>query len=107
MNLRLADFTKIYAKEVCDWKYDDIYSIYNYPGWDKVSNEKWAITIEEKRKSEFNAVIDDRNCLCGYIRLLDKNECIFILFGLKLSLCGQGLGKVLMEIVKEQCKKNF
>jgi len=107
MNLRLAGLTELYAKEVCDWKYDDIYSIYNYPGWDKVSNEKWGITIEEKRKSEFNAVIDDCNCLCGYIRLLDKNECVFIGIGLKPSLCGQGLGKVLMEIVKEQCKKIY
>lgn len=28
MNLRLAGLTELYAKEVCDWKYDDIYSIY-------------------------------------------------------------------------------
>lgn len=52
-------------------------------------------------------MIDDCNCLCGYIRLLDKNECVFIGIGLKPSLCGQGLGKVLMEIVKEQCKKIY
>jgi len=32
---------------------------------------------------------------------------VFIGIGLKPSLCGQGLGNVLMEIVKEQCKKIY
>lgn len=105
VNLRLVSFTEIHAKEVCDWKYDGEYSIYNYPKWYKASNEKWGITIAEKRKSEFSAVIDDCNCLCGYIRLLDKNDYIFIGVGLKPSLCGQGLGNALMELVKQQCKK--
>lgn len=27
----------------------------------------------KKRKNEFNAIVDDCNNLCGYIRLLDKN----------------------------------
>ena len=107
MKLMLVDFTEVYAKEICEWKYDGEYSIYNYPKWNKISNEKWGITIEEKRKSEFNAVIDEYNCLCGYIRLLNKNEYILIGIGLKPSLCGQGLGNALMEIVKRQCKKIY
>jgi [ribosomal protein S18]-alanine N-acetyltransferase len=107
MKLRIVDFTETYAKEICDWKYDSEYSIYNYPAWDKISNEKWGITTEEKRKNQFTAVIDDCNCLCGYIRLLNKNEYILIGIGLKPSLCGQGLGNALMEIVKQQCKKIY
>lgn len=107
MKLRLGDFTETHAKEICDWKYYGEYSIYNYPEWNRISNEKWGITIEEKRKSEFSAVVDDYDCFCGYIRLVDKNDYILIGIGLKLSLCGQGLGNTLMEIVKQQCKKVY
>lgn len=105
MKLRMTDFTETHAKEICGWKYDGEYSIYNYPEWDKVCTEKWGIAIEEKRKNEFKAVIDDGNRLCGYIRLVNKNEHVLVGVGLKPSLCGQGLGKELMEMVKQQCKK--
>jgi len=107
MKLRVTDFMETHAKEICGWKYEGEYSIYNYPEWDKISNDKWGITIEEKRNSEFNAVIDDYNCLCGYIRLLNKDEYILLGIGLKPSLCGHGLGSSLMEIVKQRCKKIY
>jgi ribosomal protein S18 acetylase RimI-like enzyme len=107
MNLKLIELSEPHAKEICDWKYDGEYSIYNYPAWDKVSNEKWAITIEEKRKKEFSAVVDDYNNLCGYIRLHDKDEYILIGVGLKPSLCGQRLGNTIMEILKQQCRELY
>jgi len=107
MVLRLEDLTEICAKEICSWKYNDEYSIYNYPEWDKMLNERWSITVEEKRKNEFNAIVDDCNNLCGYIRLVDKKEHVLIGIGLKPSLCGQKLGNVIMEIVKQQCKKKY
>lgn len=107
MNLGLDNLTETYAKEICSWKHYDEYSIYNYQEWDKILNEKWGITVEEKRKNEFKALVDDYNNLCGYIRLVNKNEYISIGIGLKPSLCGQGLGNLLMEIVKQQCKKKY
>ena len=107
MRLRIEEFTETHAKEICNWKYDGEHSIYNYPSWNKVFNDKWAITVEEKRKKEFSAFVDDYDNLCGYIRLQDKNEYILIGVGLKPSLCGQGLGNTLMEIVKQQCNKLY
>lgn len=107
MGLRLDDLTESCAKEICSWKYNDEYSIYNYPEWNKIINERWGITVEVKRKSEFNAIVDERKNLCGYIRLIDKNDYVLIGIGLKPSLCGQGLGNITMEIVKQQCKNKY
>ena len=84
IELRLKDLTENSAKAICSWEYNDEYSIYNYPEWNKIVNETWAITIEEKRKNEFNAIVDDFN-----------------------NLCGQGLGGAIMEIVNQQCKKKY
>lgn len=53
MRLKLENFTEAYAKEICNWKYNGEYSIYNYPSWNKVFSDKWAITIDQKRKSQF------------------------------------------------------
>lgn len=68
MKLRLKELTESYAKEICCWKYNDEYSIYNYPEWNKIAIEKWAITVDEKRKSEFNVLVGEHDSLCGYIR---------------------------------------
>lgn len=107
MNLKLIEFSEQYAKESCDWEYDGEYCIYNNPTWDEVSNGKWAITIEEKRKKEFFAIVNDYNSLCGFIRLQNKNEFVLIGIGLKPSLCGQGLGNILMELLKQQCRELY
>ncbi|MDU4891420.1 MAG: N-acetyltransferase [Clostridium sp.] len=107
MKLKLVEFTEAYAKEICDWKYEDEYSIYNYPQWNKALDEKWAITKEEKRRKEFFAIVDDNNNLCGYIRLQDKDRCVLVGVGLKPSLCGQKLGNIVMEILKQQCEELY
>lgn len=107
MKLILEELTESYAKQICSWKYSDEYSIYNYPEWSKICSEKWAITIDEKRKIEFSALVDDYYSLCGYIRLINKDDYVLIGVGLKPTLCGQGLGSTVMEIVKQQCKKIY
>lgn len=107
MKLRLKDLTETDAKEICSWKYDGQYSIYNYPEWDKISIDKWAITLEEKRSNEFNAVVDDYSNLCGYIRIVNKDEYVLIGIGLKPSLCGQGLGSAVMKTLKQQCSMMY
>ncbi|MGL5330477.1 MAG: GNAT family N-acetyltransferase [Peptostreptococcaceae bacterium] len=107
MELKLVELKEQHAKEICSWKYEDEYSIYNYPEWNKVSSEKWAITIEEKRKKEFFAIIDNYNHLCGYIRLQDKDKYVLVGVGLKPSLCGQNIGNRIMYMLKQQCRKLY
>lgn len=45
MQLRLEEFTELHAKEICDWKYDCQYSIYNLPSWEKATIANWGITV--------------------------------------------------------------
>ena len=107
MDLRLEILTEDHAKQICCWKYEEIYSIYNYPDWDTLNQQRWGITIEEKRKNEFTAVIDESNNLCGYIRFIENKDFVLVGLGLKPSLCGQGLGDMLMELLKNECKNRY
>lgn len=36
MEFHLNEFTEVHAKNVCTWKYDNEYSIYNMPSWEDV-----------------------------------------------------------------------
>ncbi|KJZ86931.1 MULTISPECIES: hypothetical protein [Clostridium] len=68
MVFKLEYLDENYAREICSWKYNDEYSVYNYPEWEVISKQNWAITVEEKRKNEFVAVINKCFGLYGYIR---------------------------------------
>ena len=105
MDLRLEILIEDRARQICSWKYEGIYSIYNFPDWDTLIKQKWEITQEEKRRNEFTAVIDESNNLCGYIKFVENKEFVLVGLGLKPSSCGQGLGNVLMEVLKSECKK--
>lgn len=107
MNLKLESLTENYAKQICNWKYDNEYSIYNFPEWDIIVKQNWAIAIEIKRQSQFLAVINELGDLCGYIRFIDNNECVLIGLGLKPFLCGQGLGDSIMALLKNECKRRY
>jgi len=107
MNLRLEILTEDHARKICSWKYEGIYSIYNFPDWDTLKKQRWGITIEEIRKNEFTALIDKGSKLCGYIRFIENKNFVLVGLGLKPSSCGQGLGDILMELLKNECKKRY
>ena len=107
MDLRLKILTEDHARQICSWKYEGIYSIYNFPDWNTLNRQRWGITLREKRKDEFAAVIDESNNLCGYIRFTENKDFVLVGLGLKPSSCGQGLGNILMELLKNECKKRY
>lgn len=89
MDLKLEILTEDHAKQICCWKYEEIYSIYNFPDWDTLNQQRWGITIEGKRKNEFTAVIDESNNLCGYMRFIENKDFVLVGLGLKPSLLGK------------------
>ena len=36
MNLKLEILTEDHARQICCWKYEEIYSIYNYPDCEEI-----------------------------------------------------------------------
>lgn len=107
MNFKLESLTEDHAKQICDWKYENEYSVYNPPKWNIIIKQRWGIAIEAKRKSEFIAAINEYDDLCGYIRFINNDDYVLVGLGLKPSICGQGLGYSLMELLKQECKKRY
>lgn len=107
MELNITKMTEDMAKEISKWKYPDKYSVYNIPSWEKMCELNFGLTNKNVRKNEFTAIINNHNLLCGYFRLGEREGGIKIGIGLKPSLCGQGLGIKIMELLKSECFNRY
>lgn len=103
----IKEMSEIVAIEICSWKYDSQYAVYNVGGWNEALKNKWAITDKNKRQEQFRCVYDDSDNLIGYFRIIKNNNRIKIGLGLHPKLCGLGLGnKFLLTILNCDELKN-
>ncbi|WP_202710290.1 GNAT family N-acetyltransferase [Sporosalibacterium faouarense] len=106
IKFKIGSLTEKCAKEICSWKYDGIYSVYNLPDWEIAKTGKIGISQYKKREKEFVGVFNEHNEICGFFRMkFDKD--VIVGLGLKPSLCGKGLGYDFMKLVIKESKKRY
>ncbi len=94
------------AKEICTWKYNDEYSVYNLSDWDTIVENRWELAVKEEREANFLSVTQDSH-LVAYGVITFKNDTVLLGIGLKPSMCGKGLGKDIMNLLIEESKNRF
>ncbi len=100
MNFIVKKFTQLEAIKICSWKYEYPYDIYNFPSWEVVKNQKWAMSEPEKRNTQFHSVYSE-NELLGYFRIVDLKDYYMLGLGLKPEYCSKGYGSKLMKLILE------
>lgn len=98
----LSEFTEEYAKEACSWQYDGEYAIYNYPPWETVKQQNWAIADEKRRSPQYVAVLDETGALCGFFRFIPYRTPVMLGLGFAPQLCGKGHGAEFMELILKE-----
>lgn len=93
--IKTCPLSEAQAKEVCTWKYEGEYSIYNFSDWSTVVENRWDLSIREKREKEYIGIILN-NELTAYGRIFTVDDSIFLGIGLKPSSCGKGFGSSIM-----------
>lgn len=94
----IKGFTLYDAQEICKWKYEYPYDVYNYPSWDTIEKQKWAITQPQKRRDEFHSVYAE-NKLTGYFRLVKHKNYYLLGLGLNPEVCGKGNGLKFVKLI--------
>lgn len=106
MNLSVKELTEKNAMELCQWRYEPPYDIYNLPDWGTVKKENWGMANEEKRKHEFHAIYSSE-ALVGFFRLVKKEDHIMLGLGLCPDLCGKGVGRELIGLILTTAKEKY
>lgn len=107
VDVTLKNILENEAKEISNWKYEKKYSVYNYPPWEEMCEQKWGITIKEVRSTEYYGLYNILNDLIGYFRLHKIEDYILVSLGLKPNLCGRKLGDELMKNIIIQSQISY
>lgn len=93
-------------REICTWKYEKPYDVYDFPDYESLKRDGWAVSDKKKRLSEFRSVMD-KDELIGWYRLFMNNGKVYLSLGLKPEECGHGRGKSLLELVLSDHSERF
>lgn len=107
MKLHVRNLSERDARQICTWRYDGDYSVYNYPEWEIIVEQNWGLAQELIREREYFAVMNDMDDLIGHFRLKEQEEFIYLGVGLIPELCGYGHGTAVMELIKKESKERY
>lgn len=111
MELTIREMTNKEAKEICTWKYNDIYSFYNMDedGMDELMNGSYYSAFnEDNRLIGFycfgeSAIVPAGNSVGAY----NDQGYLDIGLGMMPELCGKGSGAIFMIKGLEFAKEKF
>ena len=81
-----------YGKQICGWRYPAPYTGFNWPAWELLSERSEEFADPAIRREQYEAVVDERGELCGFVQFFPLEGWIRLGLGLKPERCGQGSG---------------
>lgn len=105
-NIHLESLSEVMAREICTWRYEGLYSVYNLSDWEVVVSNCWELSSEIAREEYFAAICLE-NELIGFGRIQEFEGKVSLGIGLKPNLCGQGYGKTAMSLLIEEAKIRY
>ena len=112
--MRLDELTEPQARAVARWRYPSPYDCYDFPPWEQMADEGWAICDPCTRVAQFRALRleptpGDATApapdLAGYVRFRPVEGSIALHLGMRPDLCGRGLGRTFLELVVPEARR--
>lgn len=93
------------AKQICSWRYEQPYSVYNYITYEEAVKKQAAITQPENADN-YLCFWNDEN-LIAYTSIILKDEKVYIGIGVSPQFCGQGSGNYYLNKTLFEAKKRY
>lgn len=92
-------------RQICAWKYDGEYAIYNLPVYEEMQVRQIGF-MNPKKEKNFYAFWDE-NILVGFVNILEEKTEVFIGIGVNPDLCGKHYGQKILMIAYEISKRLY
>ncbi|WP_028609510.1 GNAT family N-acetyltransferase [Paenibacillus harenae] len=88
-----------YAREICEWAYEEPFDIFNWPSWEKMQKDGIEFGDSVLREEQYAAVLGGSNELIGFAQFFPITGVTRLGLGLRPDLCSQGLGPAFIRTI--------
>lgn len=92
-------------RQICSWKYDGEYAIYNLPSYEEMQLHQTGFMNPKYAKNYY--AFRDESVLVGFVNILEEETEVFIGIGVNPDLCGQHYGQRMLLIAYEISKELY
>ena len=105
MQIELRYLSEKDKKEICGWKYDGKYAMYNLSDHEQMRREQCGFFNPEKEE-EYCGTWEDGE-LVGFVHVCPGIQKITIGLGVRPELCGKHYGTTILKLVCEEVEKQY
>lgn len=91
--------------QICSWKYDGDYEIYNLPSYEEMKELRIGF-MNPKSEKNYLAFFDG-DILVGFVNILEEDTEVFIGIGVNPALCGKHYGRQMLSLAYEASKQSY
>ena len=102
----VSNLSEAEAKNICDWKYEGEYSVYNFPTWDEIVARDWSIANENKRRGAYFSVKLNGEFI-GFFHIMNRTDHIELGVGMRPDMCGKHYGVAFMRAALQKTADEF
>ena len=99
------NLTEEAKRQICEWKYDGEYALYNLPTYEEMRVQQIGFMDAETENNYYG--FWDGNVLVGFINILEEKTEVFIGIGVNPDLCGKHYGQQILLIAYEISKRLY
>ena len=104
--MRITEMNEAAVKQICSWKYEYPYSVYNYLSYEEALMTGARIT-QNKYSDDYLCFWNESEILIGYVSLIKKADRLYLGIGLAPDYCSKGLGKTILLQSIEKARQKF
>ena len=94
---RLVPMTEEEARQICLWKYEGEYAVFNWPDWEELARKGEEFADPDIRRQQYFSVLDSNGILAGFVQFFPMLGITRLGLGMRPDLCGKGLSGPFLE----------
>jgi RimJ/RimL family protein N-acetyltransferase len=105
LRLKLVPMTEEHARQICRWRYEGEYAVYNAASWEEMAERGEEFADPDIRARQYFSAVDDNGELCGFAQFFPLVGVTRIGLGLRPDLCGRGLGSRFAAMIASEARR--
>lgn len=92
-------------RQICAWKYEGEYAVYNLPVYEEMLERQTGFCNPEREANYLGWY--QGGCLVGFTNLLEEERQVFVGIGVNPAFCGRGYGQRILKEICELSKRRY